>query len=469
MNTSLGYHKSRSTGAAQSPSVGEHGTPLPDATADATGDATVRQYLSWGCSLVALLLPLKLSLTYIALSPLLVLWLYQNGRNLPHLLTAEKITSVTAPLCFFLMIAALSLFAGLSPLHSAPSLLSLFFFALTVPLFTSSANPIAVCTALVAGQSLAGLHSFFDALFPGTLPKFFLGKVTESGQLSLSILVACGLYLSLLRATSTSGSSHTLHPYWRYALGGILTAALLALVFHHEAGLSTPLVILSIIVSLGLVAIVVQLTRKASSSPWLVTLPTIQIPLLICALVVNLKRGPWLGVLVGIVVLCALYARRLVVVVLACAAIMAASITPVRERLLASYDHFTISGGRSTIWRIGIELASEYPLGIGYHNSGILREFAPEIPPELKHFHNNLINVAAEMGWLGLATFAWLLIAIVRICFKDRGATLYVAIGCAIISWQVAGLVEYNFGDSEVTLVVWALIGLLLQRELRVL
>jgi O-antigen ligase len=188
------------------------------------------------------------------------------------------------------------------------------------------------------------------------------------------------------------------HPYWRYALGVILTAALLALVFHHEAGLSTPLVILSIIASLSLVAIVVQLTRKASSSPWLVTLPTIQIPLLICALVVNLKRGPWLGVLVGIVVLCALYARRLVVVVLACAAIMAASITPVRERLLASYDHFTISGGRSTIWRIGIELASEYPLGIGYHNSGILREFAPEIPPELKHFHNNLINVAAEMG-----------------------------------------------------------------------
>jgi O-antigen ligase len=139
----------------------------------------------------------------------------------------------------------------------------------------------------------------------------------------------------------------------------------------------------------------------------------------------------------------------------------------VQQRLLDSYEHFTIAGGRSTIWRIGAELASEYPLGIGYHNSGILRQFAPEIPSELKHFHNNLINIAAETGWLGMAVFVWFIVSIVTLCFKDRSAPLYVAIGCAIVSWQVAGLVEYNFGDSEITLVVWALLGLVLQRELR--
>lgn len=34
-------------------------------------------------------------------------------------------------------------------------------------------------------------------------------------------------------------------------------------------------------------------------------------------------------------------------------------------------------------------------------------------------------------------------------------------VACAIISWQIAGIVEYNAGDSEVMLVVYTLVGLL--------
>jgi O-antigen ligase len=228
-----------------------------------------------------------------------------------------------------------------------------------------------------------------------------------------------------------------------------------------------PLTALLVVLLLGAATTYLKLIRRSTTAAWPATLVTIQIPLLMCALIVNLKRGPWMGVLVGTVVFCFLYARRLVAVVVASAAILATLVAPVRERLLASYEHFTIEGGRSTIWRIGLELASEYPLGIGYHNSRVLRQFAPEIPPELNHFHNNLINIASEIGWLGLATFVWLLFAVVRTCFKDIRAPLYVAIGCAIISWQVAGLVEYNFGDSEVTLIVWVLLGLVIQRDLR--
>jgi O-antigen ligase len=125
-----------------------------------------------------------------------------------------------------------------------------------------------------------------------------------------------------------------------------------------------------------------------------------------------------------------------------------------------------IEGGRSTIWRIGAELLSEYPLGIGYHNSGVLREFTPEIPSELKHFHNNLLNIATETGWLGVAIFLWLLFAAVTASFRNRREPLFVAFGAALISWQVAGLVEYNFGDSEVTIMVWIILGMLLGREI---
>jgi O-antigen ligase len=138
-------------------------------------------------------------------------------------------------------------------------------------------------------------------------------------------------------------------------------------------------------------------------------------------------------------------------------------ITPVRERIFHSYDHFTISGGRSTIWRIGAELASEYPLGIGYHNSGILRQFAPEIPPELKHFHNNILNITAESGWLAGLIFLWFILSTCRFCLRQKTSPILVAFGCAVLSWQVAGLVEYNFGDSEITLLIWIALGLALQ------
>jgi len=140
----------------------------------------------------------------------------------------------------------------------------------------------------------------------------------------------------------------------------------------------------------------------------------------------------------------------------------AVAVPPIRERLAVSYDHFTISGGRSTIWRIGGDLITQYPLGIGYHNSGIMRKFSLEIPPELKHFHNNLINIAAESGILTLAIFAWFIYAVLRASFRRPLSGLHVAIGCAVISWQTAGFVEYNFGDSEVMIIVWMLLGVLL-------
>jgi O-antigen ligase len=212
-----------------------------------------------------------------------------------------------------------------------------------------------------------------------------------------------------------------------------------------------------------LVTILITTARPQSSDArGFLTLSVLHLPLLTSALLLNLKRGPWLGVTIGAGVFFLVYARKFLAIILTATVVVAATVPPIRERLAVSYDHFTISGGRSTIWRIGGELISQYPLGIGYHNSGIMRQFSLEIPPELKHFHNNLINIAAESGILTAAIFCWFIYAIVRVCLRRPYITLHVAIGCAIISWQVAGLVEYNFGDSEVMIIVWILLGLVL-------
>jgi hypothetical protein len=68
----------------------------------------------------------------------------------------------------------------------------------------------------------------------------------------------------------------------------------------------------------------------------------------------------------------------------------------------------------------------------------------------------------AETGWLGAAFFIWLIVALLKCCFADRRNIPAVAMGCALVSWQAAGLVEYNVGDSEVLILVWMLVGSLL-------
>jgi hypothetical protein len=63
--------------------------------------------------------------------------------------------------------------------------------------------------------------------------------------------------------------------------------------------------------------------------------------------------------------------------------------------------------------------------------------------------------------------YLWWIINLLRLAFrnasKDRGiiTDLTIAIGCGLLASQVAGLVEYNFGDSEVRYLVFLYCGAL--------
>lgn len=411
--------------------------------------------------MVAFLIPLKLALTYIILLPLIALWALSSSWRYGVLVGSPLERSVTVPLVFLLLSTALSAVIGIDPLHSVSPLLSLVFFSLTALVFRDYGNSYFVPLALVSGQALAAFHSVVEATFPGIVPSIFLGSVTESGQLALSILVCLGLIWRKLDAAPGSMSPAILRA--AVICGALATIICSSFGFHHDISLSAATFGALLLGGAALIAFLLLAARpRTREARGVLTLSALYLPLLLSALLLNLKRGPWLGVSMGIAVFCLFFARRFLMVVIAVTIVTAASVPPIRERLAVSYEHFTISGGRSTIWRIGGELIAQYPLGIGYHNSGIMRKFSPEIPPELKHFHNNLINIAAESGILTAAIFCWFIVAVIRACFKKPHIAFHVAIGCAFISWQTAGFVEYNFGDSEVMIVVWILLGLLL-------
>ncbi|MBX7138213.1 MAG: O-antigen ligase family protein [Oligoflexia bacterium] len=426
-------------------------------------------------------LPLKLFFAYAFLVPAVVLWIFFRMRSfLRDPQQRAWFGRVVAPLYLYMLVTITSAIFGLDFFRSFSKLLSMAFFTLTIPFFWEVAalcSPVKIISALLAGQTLAALHSVCEGAFP-SLPSFFLGKVTESGQLGLSVIAGGGvlLYATALQGPARSGkfapNSLAIAPTTTQLLQSVAAFLLLAaagLSGHFgTGGTQRALLLAAAITSIafGLLKI------RAAAKPLLGDLDglrnillTVVLPLLGAALLINLKRGPWSGVLAGGLILTLIYGKKYMIPLAFLACIALLQIEPVRSRLMNSMDDFYIRGGRAAIWDVGIDLMQKYPLGIGYKNSAFLTEFSDEIPPELRHFHNNLLNIVVESGWLGLGVYVWWLLSIIRACFHRPHASaqsiLAVAVGAAIISWQIAGLVEYNFGDSEVLLIAFALLGVM--------
>jgi O-antigen ligase len=79
------------------------------------------------------------------------------------------------------------------------------------------------------------------------------------------------------------------------------------------------------------------------------------------------------------------------------------------------------------------------------------RHDAPRSRPP--HLHNNVIQLWAERGILGLGAYVLLLALFIRECVHAwRGPVrVWAEVGVAVtVSLTVAGLFEFNFGDTEV-------------------
>lgn len=415
------------------------------------------------------LIPIRLSWTYGAILPLTSLWLLLWIGGHTSIRSAKGDPNIV--LLFFFTLAAASAIFTLNPSYSLLKLAGhgSFVFALfAIRDVCSGPTTLRFFLALMLGQACAALHTLLERLLPGHLPAAWIGAVSESGQLAMILPLACGVILAL--TSDQAARTYSFKIPYRLVVWALCNTALLSVVALKGADLRVHGVLtataLMAALSLGasaLTALLLPRSSKFAASPWLPLLILLVVPLLGSALLINLKRGPWAGVLVALTILSFRYARKLFVPLILAAAALFMVLEPVQQRLLQSPAHFFISGGRSEMWQIGMELALRYPLGIGFRNSGFLQHFSLEIPPDLTHFHNNLINVLAETGWLGLGLYLWWIIALLRIGFSEttpsRETILSFALSCALLSWQIAGLVEYNFGDSEVSKIALFLAG----------
>ena len=96
------------------------------------------------------------------------------------------------------------------------------------------------------------------------------------------------------------------------------------------------------------------------------------------------------------------------------------------------------------------------------------REDAPRFRPP--HLHNNVIQLWAERGILAVVAYLMLLGLFLRECVRGwRGqAREFAEAGVAItVGLAYAGLFEFNFGDTEVFLIMLELFALIVDCDAR--
>jgi len=189
-------------------------------------------------------------------------------------------------------------------------------------------------------------------------------------------------------------------------------------------------------------------------------------------LLIHFKRGAWLAFALAALMMGLVSGRRRLVGVILAGAALILLLPQTRARLEDIRQEWSQKpGGRYVLWtRVAPVLLREYPHGIGYGASEHedFKVYPGYIQPELNHLHNNLLQVALEMGRLGVCIWGVWMAMSAALMFRryrqaamndDRSAWIGLGTLGAFAGLMFNGLVEYNFGDSEILMLVCLLFG----------
>ena len=184
------------------------------------------------------------------------------------------------------------------------------------------------------------------------------------------------------------------------------------------------------------------------------------------ALILTQTRSAWVGLAIAISLILFLYKpRALIIVPLAIGLFYVASPQYIKKRVLSIFSQKHISNKvRIEHMTVGIKIIKDFPLfGTGSNTVDmIIQNPKYELSEKAKkggvHLHNNIIQIGAERGiptllaWLSF--MIWAFISLIKF-LKNKDSTLYpftVVALAALLALFTAGLFEYNFADSEITM-----------------
>jgi len=191
----------------------------------------------------------------------------------------------------------------------------------------------------------------------------------------------------------------------------------------------------------------------------------------VVALFYTFTRSSWVGALVSALVILAFLRRRLLVPFAAALVIFVILLpAPYRARVASIWDpSYRTNVQRLELLRGGAAIFREHPV-IGVGTMDLADVYRDHMPPGAVyvhgHMHNDFVQIAVQMGIVGLAAFVILLVSF--FCLMARNLKLDLPPGerafvvgsiAALAGFIVNGLFEWNFGDAEVVTLLYVIIG----------
>jgi O-antigen ligase len=195
----------------------------------------------------------------------------------------------------------------------------------------------------------------------------------------------------------------------------------------------------------------------------------------VAALVMTHTRGAWMGFAAGIALIVGCRQKRLLLALpVVAVVIFLAAPEPVRARIRSIVDPQDVTAReRLYMWGSGLQIVRDHPwTGVGINGvKGVYRAYKhPDaVRDQRGHLHNNLFQIAAERGLIGVICWLWIWVAFYHQAWKIfrrlapdnlRGLALVVGSLASVTGFHVAGLFEFTFGDTEVIMLVYFLMAL---------
>ena len=189
------------------------------------------------------------------------------------------------------------------------------------------------------------------------------------------------------------------------------------------------------------------------------------------ALVLSYTRSAWVGLVLGLLMLAAVWQRRLLLLYPLLAVLVWLAVPrAVLDRALSIFDlQQHANYDRVCMMVSGVQMIRDHPwTGVGLD---MVRRVYPlyrrDDAPQWRtpHLHNNVLQIAAERGLPALAAYIWLLSAFFGATWRglpalaggERAAVAATLI--AVVGVTAAGFFEYNFWDAEIQYLVLILMG----------
>jgi putative inorganic carbon (HCO3(-)) transporter len=270
--------------------------------------------------------------------------------------------------------------------------------------------------------------------------------------------------------------------YWIYGLAGASAAWALTQYFwfrnvdlmHRIDGFMSHWMTFSgqaMICSVGVAAYLLFRRRKAGEWKWLRPLLWLTLSVLVIACMLTMTRSAWIGLAGGMAVLLTLRRFRWVLPGLLLLLLVFVFLpAQFKTRLYSGFNlSDTTTRGRVELAETGIEMIRQHPwTGVGprlVQRTALQMKGSKDYPPELfQHLHDNVLQIGAELGIPALLIWVGFWVRVMLDLWRFRSSEdeflcflAHAGLG-VVVSVQLMGVFEYNFGDSEIAVLLFFII-----------